>query len=202
LGSGDTIFYTWDKGKILKGIDEIEKAAKRVLEGKPEKGDEKKLLQSTVSVPRREYKGLIKLCIQLARMAQKQLDGVKFDKKETKLIEDFGKVLGKLHFYGGNSYHVPKDDMPVVATAFTNPLRGKILLSGIGRARCIEIVIKDPATGKLVLCSGGITLYHEYVSSSPMSDEKWREILKKKDGPKPATWLEKYMAKPSKPKDK
>lgn len=189
----EAIFGSWGY-KPAATPEEFEKAARRIVEGKPGEGDEHKISATirTRTVP--EYKELIKLCIQLARIVQKQLDGVELDSKEKRLIRLYGSVLGHLHFYKVEAWHHPRDDMPVVSDVFTDGLEGKVLLSGIGRARCMKIVIKDPASGKFVLCNAGIALYHEHVSSAPMSDEEWREILKKKDGPKPAPWLEKYTA--------
>ena len=58
------------------------------------------------------------------------------------------------------------------------------------------IVIRDPQSGRNVVCSGGITLYHEYQSGDRLSDEEWRAAMLKPGGPQPVPWIARYLAPP------
>jgi hypothetical protein len=140
-----------------------------------------------------EYDELIHICTRLAEISLKQIDHIELASEDEIFIKEYGGHLGRACFYGGNSWMHPKDDMPVTAAVFTNPQLGGVLLVGIGRAKCIKVVIQDPITKQNVVCSGGITLYHEQIGPGRMSDKEWRDALLNTDGPKPAAWISRHI---------
>jgi hypothetical protein len=146
-----------------------------------------------------EYRLLIHLCVKLASIALKETQNIPLSAEDTQYIKHYGGILGNVCFYGGNSYMHSRDDMPVAVPVFSNLEFHKVLMAGIGRAKCMKIVIRDPQTGKDMVCSGGITLYHEHTGGRRLSDQEWRATLLQPDGPKPAPWIERHMA-PSEPK--
>ena len=141
-----------------------------------------------------EYHALVRVCLRLASIALKEVENVPLDEADKDFIKNYGEQLGFICFYDEASMDHPHDTMPVVVSVFSELQSRKNLLCGIGRAKCMKIVIRDPQTGKDMVCSGGITLYHEMLSGARMSDEEWRAALLKPDGPKPAPWIARYMA--------
>lgn len=136
-----------------------------------------------------EYRLLIRICARLAAISEKEIQKIPLDREEEIFLAYYGEHLGNACFYSGNSWIHPFDDMPVTVEVCWNPLRGKRLYCGIGRAKCMKVLIRSPWTGKEVLCSGGVTLFHEHVTGGPMDDIGWRGALGQPDGPKPADWM-------------
>lgn len=136
-----------------------------------------------------EYRLLIRICTRLAAISLKEIQKTPLDREEQIFLAYYGEHLGNACFYGGNSWIHPFDDMPVTVEVCRNPLRRKRLYCGIGRARCMKVLIQDPWTGKDVLCSGGVALFHEHAMEEPMDDVAWRGALGQPGGPTPAGWI-------------
>jgi hypothetical protein len=141
-----------------------------------------------------EYRLLMRLCIRLASIALKETQNIPLNEEDTEFIKHYGGMLGNACFYDGNSYLHPRDDMPIAVPVYSNLELKKLLMAGIGRAKSMKIIIRDPQTGKDMVCTGGITLYHEYTSGTRLSDNEWRAELLKPAGPKPVPWMVRYLA--------
>ena len=141
-----------------------------------------------------EYRLLINLCVRLTVIASKETRNQPLNEEDAEYIRNYGETLGNVCFYAGNSGHESRDDMPVVAPVAASVEPREVLMAGIGRAKCMKVVIRDPQTGTNVVCSGGITLYHEYLGRNRLTDEEWRKALKTPDGPQPVPWVARYVA--------
>lgn len=168
----------WIRQGSLSGLSD-EEAMQKTIDGR-ENGFE-------------EYRLLIRICARLTGISFKELQKIPLNREEELFLAYYGEHLGNACFYGGNSWVRPFDDMPVTTEVFRNPLREKRLYCGIGRAKCIKVLIRNPWTGKETLYSGGLALFHEHVTADRMDDIGWRDAIGKPGGPKPPDWVWKHV---------
>jgi hypothetical protein len=140
------------------------------------------------------WQRLLATCRQLETLAHKQLRGVEPTKDEGRFIVGYGEMLGGIMFYDGNSYHVPRDDAPRIATVFNQP-GGPCLLAGVGRPR--EIRVLYPWLGEEMECRGAVMPYHEFRSPTRLTDSEWKQRLDGRNAPPPPAWIRPIL--PSKP---
>ncbi len=146
---------------------------------------------------------LAEMCHRLEVMAHKQLRQVPFSDEENEFLQHYGKELGHLMFYGGNSYYTPRDDAPRVIDVFTNPSVKKHLSVGTGRAR--ELWVLYPVKGVDVLCRGAVLPYYEFTRSERLTDADWKALLDSPQRPRQPAWVQgvtipEKAAKPEKDK--
>lgn len=124
------------------------------------------------------------LCLRLESLARKQLAGLERSEAELRLIKDYGKTLGYLMFYEGNSYLTPRDDAPkIVSIAHLGQPSGEHVLQ-CGTARPRQLLIRySNRKGEPVLCQGAVYAYRERIAAKPISNREWREQSKKSSAP-------------------
>jgi len=125
------------------------------------------------------------LCLRLESLARKQLAGLERNDAEVKLIKDYGKTLGYLMFYEGNSSFTPRDDAPkIVQIAHLGQPGGEQVLQ-CGTARPRRLLIRYPnRKGEPVLCQGAVYAYRERIAGKPISNREWREQCKETSTPR------------------
>lgn len=127
------------------------------------------------------------LCLRLESLSHKQLAGLERSDVEIKLIKDYGKTLGYLMFYEGNSYLGPRDDAPKIVQVahLGQPGGGQVLQCGTARPR--QLLIRYPnRNGEPVLCQGSVYAYRERIAEKPVSNVEWLKLSKKSKAPQ---WL-------------
>jgi hypothetical protein len=146
---------------------------------------------------RERWLNLLGVCQQLETLAHRQLRGVEPTDQEKSFIVSYGERLGGIMFYDGNSYHIPRDDAPRVASVFHQP-GGKWLLAGTGRPR--EIRVLYPWKGEEVNCRGAVLTFHEMTVDEKMTDTEWLKALDAETPPALPPWLQPLLAPNAPPK--
>jgi hypothetical protein len=95
-------------------------------------------------------------------------------------------------FYGGNSYHSPRDDAMRVIDVYSNPNIGKHLHVGIARPRIMWVLY--PTKNGDVLCRGAVTPYAEFVHPDRLTDGEWKTLLDSPKRPETPAWAAPVIA--------
>jgi hypothetical protein len=166
-----------DGVKKVKGVRAI---CRNMVDGKEVKEeDRKRIAKAFCSDALKNMKELCKLLGKLETMARKQLAGKDFTKEEEELLTNYGSKLAHLVFYEDVTDEIVKDDMPLIADVYANPnpLIGKVLEVGIGKAMPIHVIIEHG--GKQYLCTGGVMSYYEFPQpiTRRLNDQEWRGTL-------------------------
>ena len=136
------------------------------------------------------------VCDTLANIARKQLAGKKLTRQDRAFIENYGIILAKFHFYGGNSYLTPKDDFPIVTPIFVSPPgnQSAILYAGLARPQALYVIATVDA--RPVLHLGAVLSYREFRRAvcEPLDDAAWREQVHKGPLPAPPKFTESFAA--------
>jgi hypothetical protein len=146
------------------------------------------------------WERLSAICLRLELLAHKQLRQVAFNEDENTFLRDYGKKLAGIMFYGGNSYFHPRDDAPRIADVFSNPVAGKHLLVGIGRARHLWVLY--PTKGGDVLCRGAVLPYYEFAHPQRLTDAGWKSLLDSPQRPQMPEWIQPVTVQDEPPKPK
>jgi hypothetical protein len=125
----------------------------------------------------------------LAKISISELEG-KDLKEYDEFIKNYGKSIGYIMLYDGNTYYGPNDDSIRIVDVYNNLFVEEkwYLHVGIGRARAIYVLY--PWQGSLVLCKGAIMPYYEFTSDKRLTDADWKVMLDSKQRPKVIDWLE------------
>ena len=123
----------------------------------------------------------------LEAISHKQLRHADLSDTEAAFIKSYGNTIAGIMLYGGNSYLTPRDDAPRVVDVHANPQEGGYLHVGIARSR--KMYVLYPWKGKTVLCEGAIVPYYEFVTTTRLTDESWREKLDSKSRPSIPKWM-------------
>lgn len=164
-----------DRDKIIEKMNELKALCTKVIEGKSVTDKEKEMFLAVGDCGALERMDkLVTLLDNLAVMADKELAHRKFTKEENDLLNEYGETIAGLAFYESNSYEEPKDDMPIVADVYSNPLIGKVLEVGIGKAMPIYVIISDG--DNQYLCKGAVMSYYEFPQpiENRLNDAEWR----------------------------
>jgi Protein of unknown function (DUF3160) len=132
------------------------------------------------------WESLAGVCRKLEVLAHKQLRQVPFNDAENKFILAYGRALGAIMFYDGNSYQTPLDDAMRVVDVYSNPTAGGHLHVGIGRPRRVWVLY--PTKGGEVLCRGAIIPYAEFAHPERLTDGEWKSLLDSPKRPEPPAW--------------
>ena len=122
----------------------------------------------------------------LELIAHKHLRHVDLNERDVKCMDDYGDTIAHLMLYAGNFY-IPRDDAPKVVDVFANPAEGGYLHVGVARAR--KMYVLYPWKGETVLCEGAVMPYYEFVNSSRLTDESWKNMLDSDERPPIPEWL-------------
>ncbi len=132
------------------------------------------------------WEALAKVCRRLELLAHKQLRQVPFREDENEFILLYGETLGGIMFYGGNSYHSPRDDAMRVIDVYSNPNAGEHLHVGIARPRIMWVLY--PTKNGDVLCRGAVTPYAEFTNPARLTDSEWKSLLDSPKKPEIPAW--------------
>ena len=125
------------------------------------------------------WRKLEALTLRLRDLADKQLDGKPFDEADNNFLKTFGKPLGSVMFYDGNSWQVPRDNAPRAISIFSG--EGSFLHVATGRPRAI-FVLYPGDTGK-VLCRGAVMSYYEFRAGERLTDSEWLQQIQAGEAP-------------------
>lgn len=139
----------------------------------------------------REWSLLANVCLRLALIAQRQLDGKAHTNRDKAWLGSIGEVLAKVMLYDGNSYLTPRDDAPRIARISSDPRTGGVFHAGIGRPRVMYVLY--PSRGKEFLCRGVVLPYHELSTDKTMTDSKWMQQFNGDERPPVPSWLSKLI---------
>ncbi|MDP6546734.1 MAG: DUF3160 domain-containing protein, partial [Phycisphaerae bacterium] len=186
-----------DRGQVIKHIREM---ARRCLKtGQASKNDLKILnafARSDIDVI--NYMGdLADICEQLATIAARQLAGKPLNKKQNRLISNYGPALARLHFYEEFACTLPLDDSPIISPMHVNPAAGRTMYAALGRPHALYV--RGNLNGKPRLMLGAVLGYREftYPTSQPLDDEAWQEMVRSgKSVPQPPTFTKSFMVHP------
>jgi hypothetical protein len=139
-----------------------------------------------------QWKELLALCRRLEVLSHKQLRQIPFSEEEEDFLHNYGKTLGHIMLYGGNSYHTPRDDAPRVVDVYSNPTLGKHLHVGTDKPRLIWVLY--PVKGVDILCRGAVLPYHEFAHGARLTDSAWQTLLASPERPETPAWIQPVMA--------
>ena len=138
------------------------------------------------------------ICDKLATIARKQLGGKPLNKKENRLIRNYGPILARLQFYEKFSYFVPRNDSPIITPVFVNPRAGRTLYAALGRPRALYV--RAELNGQTKLMLGAVLSYREFTHpiSAPLDDEGWRRFVQSETNvPEPPEFTKSFVVRPS-----
>jgi hypothetical protein len=161
---------------IKQGRIDNHPEAKRIIERNDKELDLEQLWQRFEKISRR-----------LEIISHKQLRGADLNPQEIYFIKNYGKAIAGIMLYGGNSYLTPKDDAARIVDVFTNSQQGGYLHVGISRPR--KLYVLYPWKGETILCEGAIMPYYEFVTTTRLTDESWKENLDSKNRPSLPKWI-------------
>ncbi len=172
---------------LLEGLDAL---ARRIEAGKEAEDPELlRALRSRLPSDLLTLWGRLEaLSRRLEALAHKQLRGRPFNRADNELLEGYGDALAGIMLYSGNSYVTPRDDAPRIVDVHSNPVLGRYLEVGIGRARALYVLY--PFNGQDVLCRGAVMPYHEFTSPTRLTDAEWKTTLDGADSPALPDWLQ------------
>jgi len=201
----------------LSFYDTLERLARKAVAGKPLTPAEAKLvaLGSLESEPAdRRLWSLAALCATLADFAGKQARGEALADHEAFMLCEYGKTLGALHGYGGNSWVNPRDDFPFIAPAATAMAPGgaRTLYVGLARPEAIYVILPAAALGvpaegdrpprgaapritkPFVLLRGAVLGYRELARDRKerVDDATWLDEVKAKRAPPPPAFTRSF----------
>jgi len=136
------------------------------------------------------------LCDRLAAIARKHLEGMPPDEDDIELIHGYGKMLGRFHFYEGNSWLTPRDDFPLVTPVFSSPVGnlGQMLYAGLGRPQAIYVIL--PVDGTPVLHRGAVLTYREFLRpiDQTLDDRSWTVEVQSGKIPAPPDFTRSFLS--------
>jgi HEAT repeat protein len=137
------------------------------------------------------------VCDRLAELARKSLNRKVLTDEDNQWIKNYGVLLAKFHFYGGNSYLDPHDDFPIVTRVFSNPSTDSMLYAGLARPQALYIIV--PTGKSLQLYRGAVMTYREFVRPADplLDDESWRGLISRKQTPQPPAFTRSFCAEAS-----
>ena len=133
-------------------------------------------------------------CFRLEAMAERQLAGQPWSADDAQFLTDFGKHLGWLMFYEGNSYFVPLDDAPRIARYATlaTPEGAQVYHAAVARPRSLLIQYPD-RDGKPVLCEGAVYAFRNVEAKETPDRATWIKDAEKTAWP---AWMSGIVAPP------
>ncbi|MFO0980091.1 MAG: DUF3160 domain-containing protein [Planctomycetaceae bacterium] len=120
----------------------------------------------------------------LEALAHKQLRGAPLTRDERWYMRSFGDVLADLNVKGNFGH---PDDMPCIATVYTNNVNDRRLQAAVSRPQAIFVLY--PWHGDTILTKGAVQTYREFSSDTNLTDEQWRELLDSPEVPPLPDWL-------------
>ncbi len=126
------------------------------------------------------FEKLATLCRRLAVISRLQLAGKVLDEADRTLLRGYGLTLARLHFYEGQSYTAPRDDLPMASlyTTVIQPDLGMLdRYLAVGRAMEV-FVIRNGGRGLQLYRGATFSLYEmEQRDAARLTDEAWRAVL-------------------------
>ena len=142
----------------------------------------------------RMLKDFAPVCERLAELATKSRTGQALTPDDATWIKHYGITLAGFHFYYGKSYDVPRDDFPIVAHVFSNPLTSGMLYAGLARPQALYVLV--PSGDGLQLYHGAVMTYREFVRpyEQLLDDDSWRGIISHGHTPPPPPFTRSFDA--------
>ncbi|MBN1998085.1 DUF3160 domain-containing protein [candidate division KSB1 bacterium] len=145
---------------------------------------------------------LSRLLDTLKTISEKELTGISLNSDEYLTIFEIGKDLYDIVTFGRWPSEGPfpgMDDlepMPVVADVHTEPFSATVLEEGVGYPYAIYVICN--IEGHPILAKGAGFSYYEFTwpMNDRLTDEKWRDMLKKGEQPKRPEWTSSFMSEP------
>ena len=143
---------------------------------------------------------LEKVSLRLEIIAHKQFRGVDLNESDNAFVKSYGVTIAGIMLYKYNSCIRPDDDAPRIVDVFSSPQKGEYFHVGV--ARPWKMYVLYPWHGKIVLCSGAIMPYYEFVDTSRLTDTDWIKRLDSEGRPSIPQWMSPIVnsEKPIKPK--
>jgi hypothetical protein len=137
----------------------------------------------------------------LKRIAETELNGAQITSDDYGRIEFFGGWLEELTLQSADSAeaggtNVFEDPVQAAVIADIASSQDKVLEVGIGRINEMLVVVPN-GKGKLQVARGGVFSYYEFEHprTDRLTDERWREMLKKKQAPAQPAWTSSFTVK-------
>ncbi len=181
--------------EAMRCCDELEKLARRWSEA-TELGDRDRELMALLVESSHNVKGLLQefadLCDKLAAIATKELENRPLGDEDRKLIRDYGETLARFHFYGGNSWLTPRDDLPMIAPVYAFPFLNETLYAGVARPESLWVILSYE--GQPVLHCGAVLTYRELrrPTNQPLDDESWTGEVRRGEIPPPPAFTRSF----------
>jgi hypothetical protein len=136
------------------------------------------------------------LLLFLRDISIKELENITLSVEEYENIFCFGKVMEQLVSHSpdpSNPWDKDTDDMAVIADVHTDSNTDLCLEEAVGYP--LEIYVIVPEGDSLRMTQGAIFSYYEFDQpiAQRLTDEKWREMLRKKEAPDMPQWSEGFM---------
>ncbi len=147
--------------------------------------------------PRGKLQQFEELLSSLTSISRKELQGEALGDEEYRLIWEIGsKLEGITRFSPELMKKITSGTdqrMAVVADVHTDVNSQQVLEEGVGNPSIIYLIA--PVEGKLTLTKGGAFSYYEFKQpmKDRLTDEKWQELLARRQGPKLQRWASEFV---------
>jgi hypothetical protein len=145
---------------------------------------------------------LTSLCLTLKNIAEKELINIPLSSDDYTTILGVGNQLFNIIIFSQYPSEGPNpwsdneglEPMPVVADVHTDANSGLVLEEGVGFPYAIYAICN--IEGRPVIAKGAGFSYHEFTwpMNDRLTDEKWREMLKSNNPPKPPLWSDSFIS--------
>ncbi|MCR4439561.1 MAG: DUF3160 domain-containing protein [candidate division KSB1 bacterium] len=136
------------------------------------------------------------LLLNLKGIAEKELRAESLTFDEYRLICNIGETIETIVTFslwpGGGPGFGEEDEMPVIADVHTEHNTARFLEVGVGYPYAIYAIC--PVEGQLKIAKGVGFAYYEFISPERLTDEQWREMLKKGQQPPHPEWAASFVA--------
>ncbi|MCB9891192.1 MAG: DUF3160 domain-containing protein [Planctomycetes bacterium] len=121
------------------------------------------------------WKDLAATSRRLADIARRQVCEAPFTAADYEFPLAYGKTLGQIMLYEGNSCDTPNDDAPRIADVASDPRTGRTWHVAIDRPCWLYVLY--PWNGREILCRGAVLPYHEFAHEGRLDDTRWQAML-------------------------
>jgi hypothetical protein len=126
-----------------------------------------------------DFAELGRICMTLALLATKELNGEPFNAEEEEFLKDFGKTLAVLQGESENTAQCPLRHMALISDVCTETgIFKKCIEAATGPAMRIHVIVN--AGGRAVLTQGGVYSYFEFAQpmDQRLTDAEWKARIR------------------------
>lgn len=127
----------------------------------------------------------------LLSISKAQLEGTQLNQSDYEFIRNFGEQLDSII----TGVDTQGKETTLIADVHTDTNTAQVLQEAVGYVKLIIVAYKSP-DGHIILGVGPVFSYYEFTQpmSDRLTDEEWKELLKKGHQSNPPTWTTSFIA--------